>query len=106
MASLGGGQGTGGGQGAQGKAYPLLNDLLEPPVTIPMIDAAVARHLLRAVQSAELLGSRGLLVGVGPEMAETLVSLNVDFGRITARGTLQSGLAYAMKRVARRRSGE
>lgn len=35
------------GQQAQqgGKVYPLLSDLLEPPVTIPMIDAAPADYL-------------------------------------------------------------
>lgn len=41
--SLKGQQGLGGGGGsqqAQGKLYPALNDLMEPPTTIPMIDAA------------------------------------------------------------------
>ncbi|KAK4648345.1 uncharacterized protein QC761_109220 [Podospora bellae-mahoneyi] len=32
--------GGGGGQSAQGKLYPLLNDLLEPSTTIPMLDSA------------------------------------------------------------------
>ncbi|KAH8910837.1 hypothetical protein BR93DRAFT_955871 [Coniochaeta sp. PMI_546] len=45
LASLGGGQGTSGGQGAQGKLYPLLSDLLEPSVTIPMIDAASEEYV-------------------------------------------------------------
>ncbi|KAK4195668.1 proteasome complex subunit Rpn13 ubiquitin receptor-domain-containing protein [Triangularia verruculosa] len=32
--------GGGGGQSAHGKLYPLLNDLLEPSTTIPMLDSA------------------------------------------------------------------
>lgn len=47
MASLGGSQTTSGNQqqGAQGKLYPLLSDLLEPPVTIPMIDSATDEYV-------------------------------------------------------------
>jgi rsbT co-antagonist protein RsbR len=67
---------------------------------VPVIDATVAHHLVRAVQAVELLGCRGILVGVGPEMARTLVTLDVDLGQITTRSTLQSGLEYAMKHLS------
>ena len=40
LASLKGGQGMGGGAQSQGKLYPLLNDLLDTPNTIPMLDGA------------------------------------------------------------------
>ncbi|MGK3987497.1 PAS domain-containing protein [Sorangium sp. So ce136] len=71
---------------------------------VPVIDTAVARHLVRAVQAAELLGCRSVMVGIGPEIARTLVGLGVDFGRITTQGTLQSGLSYAMSRLGARRA--
>ncbi|WP_437284573.1 PAS domain-containing protein [Sorangium sp. So ce406] len=70
---------------------------------VPAIDTAVARHLVRAVQAAELLGCRSVMVGIGPEIARTLVGLGVDFNRITTQGTLQSGLAYAMSRLGAQR---
>ncbi|AUX20337.1 diguanylate cyclase [Sorangium cellulosum] len=66
---------------------------------VPVIDAAVARHLIRAVQAAELLGCQSVMVGVGPEIAKTLIGLGIDFGRISTQSTLQSGLAYAMARL-------
>lgn len=42
LASLQGGQGgvPGGQQSAEGKAYPLLSDLLEAPTTVPMVRTA------------------------------------------------------------------
>jgi len=64
---------------------------------VPVVDTAVAAYLLRAVQAAQLLGCRGLLVGISPEIAQTLVGLGVDFSRITSRATLQNGLEYALK---------
>ncbi len=69
---------------------------------VPMMDTAVASYLIRAVHAAELLGCQGIMVGIGPEIAQTLVSLNVAFSRIITRGTLQSGLEYAMNRVNQR----
>ncbi|KAH7626549.1 proteasome complex subunit Rpn13 ubiquitin receptor-domain-containing protein [Sordaria sp. MPI-SDFR-AT-0083] len=46
--SLKGTQGLAGGQSqtqAQGKSYPLLNDLLEPSVTIPILDSATDEYV-------------------------------------------------------------
>jgi rsbT co-antagonist protein RsbR len=64
---------------------------------VPVVDTAVAAYLLRAVQATQLLGCRSLLVGISPEIAQTLVGLGVDFSRITTRATLQNGLEYALK---------
>ena len=64
---------------------------------VPVVDTAVAAYLLRAVQAAQLLGCQSLLVGIRPEIAQTLVGLGVDFSRITTRATLQNGLEYALK---------
>ena len=53
------------------------------------------------MQAASLLGCQSILVGIGPEIAQTLVSLDVDFRRVVTRGSLQSGLELAMERLAR-----
>jgi rsbT co-antagonist protein RsbR len=62
---------------------------------VPVVDTSVASYLVRAVQAAQLLGCQTLLVGISPEIAQTLIGLGVDFSRITTRSTLQSGLEYA-----------
>lgn len=64
---------------------------------VPVVDTAVAAYLLRAVQATQLLGCQSLLVGISPEIAQTLVGLGVDFSRITTRATLQNGLEYAFR---------
>ncbi|MBA3468465.1 MAG: STAS domain-containing protein, partial [Herpetosiphonaceae bacterium] len=45
---------------------------------VPMLDRAVAESLLGTIQAARLLGAEVTLVGVRPEVAEALVSLNID----------------------------
>jgi rsbT co-antagonist protein RsbR len=65
---------------------------------VPVVDTSVASYLVRSIQAAQLLGCESLLVGISPEIAQTLVGLGIDFSRITTRATLQSGLEYALQR--------
>jgi rsbT co-antagonist protein RsbR len=62
---------------------------------VQVVDTQVANALLRAAQAVKLLGARVVLTGIRPEIAQTLVGLGVDLGSITARATLQSGIAFA-----------
>ena len=59
------------------------------------MDTAVARHLLTAVAAARLLGARAIMTGFSPEAAQSLSTLGIDFGDLTTRGSLQSGIAEA-----------
>jgi rsbT co-antagonist protein RsbR len=69
---------------------------------VPVVNGTVAQRLVQTAQAAGLLGCRSILVGVGPEMAMTLVKLDAPLGQLTTRGTLQSGLEYAMTQLSRR----
>ena len=66
---------------------------------VAVVDTSVASYLIRAVQATQLLGCQSILVGISPEIAQTLVGLGVDFSRITTRATLQNGLEYGLKRL-------
>jgi rsbT co-antagonist protein RsbR len=72
---------------------------------VPVVDTAVASYLIHAIQAARLLGTQAILVGISPEIAQTLVGLGVDFGNITTRATLQNGLEYALAQLKRDREG-
>jgi rsbT co-antagonist protein RsbR len=64
---------------------------------IPVIDTQVAQVLLKAAQSARLLGTQVMLTGIRPEVAQTLVGLGVELRSIVTHGTLQSGIANALR---------
>jgi rsbT co-antagonist protein RsbR len=66
---------------------------------VPVVDTQVADALLRVAQSARLLGTHVVLTGIRPEVAQTLIGLGTSLDGITTRGTLQSGIAYAMGQV-------
>ncbi len=76
---------------------------------VPVIDTAVAKHLIETVSAARLLGAEVLMVGLTTRTAMTLVHLGVDLAGITTRTTLAKGLELAFARlgleVIRRRGG-
>ena len=65
---------------------------------VPVVDTAVARALLQAARAARLLGTEVILTGIRPEVAQTLVHIGAELGSIITRGTLQSGIKYALAR--------
>jgi len=70
---------------------------------VAVVDTHVAHHLLQATQAAQLLGTRSLLVGITPEVAQTVVQLGLDLSSIEAFSTLQVGLEHAMYRLRKAR---
>jgi len=66
---------------------------------IAVVDTAIAHHLLQAARAVQLLGAQVILVGIRPEVAQTLVGLGVDFSAITTRATLQAGFEYARQHL-------
>lgn len=66
---------------------------------LPIIDTQVANSLLTTAQAARLLGARAVLVGIRPEVAQTLVGLGVDLTELRAYATLKQALAVALGQV-------
>jgi rsbT co-antagonist protein RsbR len=66
---------------------------------VPVVDTAVARHLLETVAAARLLGADVLIVGLSSRTAMTLVQLGIDLSHVTTRATLAKGLELAFRRL-------
>ena len=66
---------------------------------VPVVDTAVARHLLETVTAARLLGADVLIVGLSSRTAMTLVQLGIDLAHVTTRATLAKGLEFAFRRL-------
>ena len=66
---------------------------------VPVIDTAVARHLLETVTAARLLGADVLIVGLSSRTAMMLVQLGIDLAHVTTRATMAKGLELAFARL-------
>lgn len=63
---------------------------------VPVVDTQVANALIQAAQAVRLLGTRMIITGIRPEVAQTLVGLGVNLAEIVTHRTLQSGIAAVL----------
>jgi anti-anti-sigma factor len=63
---------------------------------VPVIDEEVAQALTRLPRAAQLLGTQVIIVGISPEVAQSIVHQGIDMGLITTFADLQSGVQYAL----------
>jgi rsbT co-antagonist protein RsbR len=63
---------------------------------VPTVDTEVAQHLLKTVNAARLLGAECIICGIRPQVAQTIVSLGIEFGDIATKATLADALRHAL----------
>jgi len=68
---------------------------------VPTVDTEVAQHLLKTVSAVRLLGAECIVCGIRPQVAQTVVSLGIEFGDIATKATMADALRYALSRSGR-----
>ena len=91
------------------RAKEIMENLLEAVVAyqadiviiditgVPVVDTQVANRLMRTVEAVRLLGTRSIITGINPVIAQTLVQLGVDLSQLTTKSSLRSGLQQAFR---------
>jgi len=69
---------------------------------VPVFDTSVARHIMKAIDAAQLLGARIVMTGISPEGAQTLTKLGISFTNVISRASLRAGVAEALQLVGLR----
>ena len=64
---------------------------------VPAVDTQVAQHILKTVVAAQLMGARCVISGIRPQIAQTIVSLGIEFGEIVTKANLADALQYALR---------
>ncbi|WEZ34415.2 STAS domain-containing protein [Priestia megaterium] len=54
-----------------------------------MIDTMVADGIFKVIDALKLLGVETVLTGIRPEVAQTTVSIAIDFNNLTIKSSLQ-----------------
>src|SRR3984893_6764075 len=62
---------------------------------VAAMDGTVANHLVQTVEASRLLGASSIVTGLSPEIAQTLVNIGVDLGKMNTVGDLQGGIEQA-----------
>src|SRR6202171_1148877 len=62
---------------------------------VAAMDATVANHLVQTVEASRLPGATVSATGLSPEIAQTIVNIGVDLGKMNTVGDLQGGIEQA-----------
>ena len=65
---------------------------------VPTVDTLVAQHLLKTVAAARLMGADCIISGIRPQIAQTMVHLQIDLSAVTTRATMAEALRFAFRR--------
>jgi rsbT co-antagonist protein RsbR len=65
---------------------------------VPTVDTLVAQHLLKTVAAARLMGADCIISGIRPQIAQTMVHLQIDLSAVTTKATMAEALRFALKR--------
>jgi len=63
---------------------------------VPVVDTMVAHHIIQAADAVRLVGAKCMLVGIRPEIAQTIVTLGINLNDFTTTSTLQRGMQKAL----------
>lgn len=69
---------------------------------VPVVDTMVAHHIIQAADAVRLVGAKCMLVGIRPEIAQTIVTLGIDLNEFTTTSTLRRGMQDALKLTNRK----
>ena len=72
---------------------------------VDVVDTATANHLIGMIRAVRLLGAEGILTGIHPGIAQTIVTLGVDLRGITVHATLRQALVYCIGRARSKPAG-
>ncbi|RIW32748.1 STAS domain-containing protein [Bacillus salacetis] len=69
---------------------------------VPVVDTMVAHHIIQASEAVRLVGAQCMLVGIRPEIAQTIVNLGIDLNQFSTNSTLRKGIEKALEMTNRK----
>lgn len=66
---------------------------------VGVVDTAVANNLIKITRATRLMGCETTISGVSPSIAQTIVDLGIDVGRIKTTATMKDALSSAFERI-------
>lgn len=69
---------------------------------VPVVDTMVAHHIIQAADAVRLVGAKCMIVGIRPEIAQTIVNLGINLNQITTTSTLRKGIEKALELTNRK----
>lgn len=69
---------------------------------VEVVDTSTASHILGLIRTIRLLGAEGILTGIHPSIAQTIVTLGVDLAGLLVRSNLREALQHCIVQMAKK----
>jgi rsbT co-antagonist protein RsbR len=69
---------------------------------VPVVDTMVAHYIIQATEAVRLIGAKCLIVGIRPEIAQTIVNLGINLNQVITKSNLQEGIMAALEMTNRK----
>jgi rsbT co-antagonist protein RsbR len=66
---------------------------------VQVVDTGTAGHLLKLIHAIRLLGAEGILTGIQPAVAQTMITLGLDLTGIVTLARLSDALQFCIERM-------
>jgi rsbT co-antagonist protein RsbR len=66
---------------------------------VAVVDTAVANYLIKVTKATRLMGCECTISGVSPAIAQTIVELGIDVGKVKTTATMQDALVDAFQQL-------
>ena len=73
---------------------------------VEVVDTQTAAYLIELVRAIRLLGADGIITGIRPTVAQTVIALGLDLTSITTLSNLRAGLKYCILQMSREQGGD
>ena len=68
---------------------------------VEVVDTSTADHLIQLFRAARVLGVEGILCGIRPAVAQTVVALGLELGSVRTMRSLRDALKWCIRRPRR-----
>ena len=68
-------------------------------IGVPVVDTAVANHLIKITRATRLMGCNSIISGISPAIAQTITELGIDVGTVRTTATMQDALSGAFRQT-------
>jgi rsbT co-antagonist protein RsbR len=90
-----------------GKIVETQSELVIIDLTgVPSLDTHALHHLMQTIQATSMLGAQCVLTGMKPNLAQSVIQLDLDLSNLIIKRDMEEGLRWALNRMGHQSTSE
>ena len=69
---------------------------------VSTLDTITAQHILKTAAAAKLMGATCIISGISPNIAQTIINLDIDLGKTITKGSMSEAIKSALEIIGKK----